>query len=362
MSTPVNSHLDNITISIILAALAVQAAGFGTVMLLVDQAAGNPLPGGARTVTYTNATDAATDQIAGDISASTLAAVQTAFAQNPAPAQFKVGRIDTVGAETYATGLVAVLAADDDFYGICIDRRTAADQLLVTAAVEADSRVFILQSADADWKTTGLPAAYTTLAGKERTAVVYHDTSSEWADVAMAARWLAFDPDVISAVAEGGLKNVAALATAPTAAQKGFLDANFANHGLPYGGEVFYVDAGVNAAGRPLYEILTADWFEARLQERIAALRVAKSTRGEKIPVTTEGQALVLAEIDGLFQVGVTAGHFVAGQTASEGVAITAADRSAGRLRFTAEAQVAANARLFEFTINFSTSPISSAA
>lgn len=364
MTTPVNSHLDNITVLITLAALAVPGASFSTVMLLVDEATGNPLPGGVRVETYVNATDAATDEAAGDISATTLAFIQTAFSQSPRPVEVKVGRIDTGGAETYATGYTAVKAADDAFYGVVVDRRVAADQLLVSTAVETENRVLIIQSSDADWLTTGFPAAYTPLTGRERTAVVFHDVDTTQADMAAATRWLSFDPDRISAVFEGPLKAILALATAPTAAQKTFLDTNFVNHALPYFGEPFYLDAGVNISGRPFYEILTADWFRQRLQERVATVRVNKSAKGEKIVVGGEGQALILAEIDGQFAEG-TAGespHFVPGQTRSDPVPITQADRDAGRMRFTGEAQDAVNGRLFDFDFNFSRTPISTAA
>ena len=52
------SHLDNITINITLDSAPVQEQGFSNVMLLVDEALGNALPGGVRFVVYTNVTDA----------------------------------------------------------------------------------------------------------------------------------------------------------------------------------------------------------------------------------------------------------------------------------------------------------------
>lgn len=363
MSNPVNSHLDKISITIILAALPIQVASFSTLMLLVDQADGNTLDGD-RVRTYTSGEDATTDFDASFISAGTRDFIQTVFAQSPAPQLMKVGRIDTVGAETYSTGYTAVKAADDDFYGVVIDRRTAADQLLVSADVESENRVFILQSADADWLTTGLPAAYAALSARERTAVVYHDTVTAKQDIAAAARWLAFNPDELSAVFEGALKSVAALAVVPTAGQKAFLEANFVNYALPLGGEPLYLMLGVNISGRPFYEILTADWFRVRLQERIAGLRVAKSARGEKILVSPEGQALVVGEIDGLATV-ATAGqspHLIKGQTRTTPLAITQADRDNGELRFTFEGQIASNANKFAATVYFSRAPLAAAA
>jgi hypothetical protein len=360
--TTVNSHLDKIKITIVLAALAQQVAGFGTTMLVVDQAT-NTLDGD-RVRTYTSSTDADTDFAAGFISSVTRDTIKTGFAQNPAPAVIKVGRIDTVGAETYSTGYTAIKAADDDFYGVVIDKRSVAEQLLISADIESENRVLIIQSSDAGWKTTGIPAAYSALTGRERTVVVYHDTDATQQDMASAARWLAFSPDEQSAPYEGALKSVLALASLLTSGEKAFLEANFANYALPLGGEPFYLMLGVNISGRPLYEILTADWFSARLQERIAALRVAKSVRGEKIPVTTEGQGMVVAEIDGLAIV-ATAGvspHLVLGQTRTTALAITQADRDNGELRFRFEGQIASNANKFDVTVFFQRSPLAAAA
>lgn len=349
-----NNHLDNIIINITLDPAPLVAAGFGVPMIIADGATTSL--DGDRIRSYGDLTAVQTDNTAGFVSAVMLAAATTAFSQIPAPALIKIGRKDAV--EDYAVALAAIIVVDADFYGIAIESRLAADALLVSSPVEASSRIFALQSSDATWKTTGFPAAYTAVDNRERTLIAYHDTDAQFFDFGWLANRLVFDPDVTSAPWNAAIQGVAAYAVAPTDTEKGFLDANKANNGLPFGGASFFVDPGVNANNRPVYEIETADWFEARLQERVSALVVARSAAGQKIPVTPEGQGLIQALLEQLFSEGVNAGHFVQGETVAVATPITATDISLQRLRFTGQAQVVTSARIFQFDLNFSRNPI----
>lgn len=351
-------HLDNIQITILLQTIAATALAFNP-LIMFDEAAGTTLDGD-RVRSYTTLAGVTADETAGFVSAAALEAARVAFSQTPPPQTIKIGRVDTVAPETYPAAYALIKAADPDFYGVCIDSRVDAIILLMSALIEADSpgKLFICQSDDTDWLTTGLPAALTDLDTRERTAVAYHTTDAQWADWAWLCNRLAFDPDVISVPWDAQVKEVVAMTALPTDTQKAFLDANNANHGLPYGSAAYFVDPGRSQNTRPLYEIMTADWFEVRLQARIANLKVEASARGEKIPINGDGQAMILAEINTQFNLGVTAGHFVAGQTSVVAEDITDADRSAQRLRFTGEAQDVASARIFQFTFYFSRDPI----
>lgn len=349
------NHLDNIVINIILDPAPLARAGFGTVLLIADEAAGTTLDSD-RIRTYASVAAAQTDATAGFISASILAAITDAFSQRVEPVEVKIGRKAAI--EDYGEALAAIILVDPDFYAITIESRAAVDQVIISPIVEASSRILILQSADADWLTTGIPAAYTTIANSERTAIVFHDIATEWSDFAWAVNRSVFDPDLQSAPWDAGVQAVAAYTAAPTDTEKGFLDANFVNHGLPFGSDPFFVDAGVNLAGRQLHEIVTSDWFEARLQEDVATVKTTASARGDKIVIDSTGQAQILAVIAALFQVGVNADHFVTGQTAQAAETITQADLDAGRLRFNGQAQIAGSARIFVFNFNFSRTPI----
>lgn len=339
-------HNSTITVNVTLAPSPPDRQGFSTVLLLVDEQPGNGL-NGDRVVTYTDVDGATTDEAAGYITAATLQAVTDFFAQIPKPASIKVGRVDTVGAETYADGLSAVRAVDDDFYGIAIDKRSATEILSVSGAVETLEKLFVCQSADSDWLTTGFPAALSALEGRERTALIYHDTATEWADLCWLGSRLVYDPDNQSAGWSGQVREVADLATALTATQKAFLDGNDGNVGLAFSSADFYVSPGVNCNGRPIYEIVSADWFRARIREDFALEKLTLDSRGEKWVVDATGQGRGLAILNARLIQGEEVQHFVRGQTRATAEDITTADETARRLRFTAEAQIAGDAITF---------------
>lgn len=368
-----NTHLDNLTINIFLDPAPGPVRGFSSLLILVDEAAGtgNDL-GGDRFLTYASAADAAADNlIAGKLDATALLAVQTAFSQSPAPTQVLVGRVDTGAGipETYEVALEACVTAGAQFYGIATDLRDAADEATqetfaeyVESTLEQTSLVCLAVN-NADWLTTGLPVALADIAGNERTIVVWHDDPTEWPDVAYMANRLAADPDFVSAPWDAELQAVGANTTVLTAGQKGFLHnevngGNYANVGLEYGPADYFVDPGVNMANRPIYEMVTRDWFEARLQEGIAALKVAESARYRKITVDTVGQGKVLSVINALLNQGLEGDspHFVA--VSAEAEAITQADLDGQRLRFKVQGQIAVSARRFTFNVYFSRSPL----
>jgi len=356
------THNPNVSVTIFLDPSPVQEAGFGTVMLLVPLAA-NSL-NGARTMTFANFEEAQTANTAGYISAATLASALAAFSQRPKPTSYKVGYVDLVGGETYVTGLTAVIAADPDFYGLAISPRTDAEIVAVSDAVEALSKkiLFAFQSDDASWLDAGVPAGLASImgsSGNEKTAAIYHTTDTDWNDVALLVNRLVYNPDNISVPWHGfTVRGIDDLSPVPTASQRIFVIGNNANLGLPYGGSDFVNDPGVNATGRAIDEILTADWFATRLQERTAALVVAHGDRGEKIVIDKTGQRKILALIEGLLDQGVAAGHFVAGQTSAVAETITSTDLDDRNMRFTIRAQLAVSARIFTFTAYFSRDPI----
>ena len=356
------THDPNITITIYLDPSPVQEAGFGVVMLLVPQAT-NSL-NAARTMTFTDYESAQTANTAGYISAGTLAAAEAAFSQRPKPASFKVGRVDLVGGETYVTGLTAVINADEDFYGLAISPRTDAEIVAVSDAVEALSKkiMFAFQSDDSSWLNSGVPAGLSTImgaSGNERTIACYHLSDAEWFDVALLCNRLTYDPDQKSVPWHGfTVRGVDAYATMPTAAERIFIIDNDCNLILPYGGGTTVNDPGVNATGRAIDEILTADWYFTRLRERISALVLAHGDRGEKIVVDKTGQKKIVAVAEGLNDQGVGAGHLVAGQTSVVAETIISTDLDDRKLRFTIRGQMAVAARLFNFDNYFSRDPI----
>lgn len=353
------THEDNISITITLDPPPVEGLDFETVLFLRDGISLN----GDRVRTYTSLNAVQVDEGLGFVDAVTTEFARVAFSQRPAPKQIKIGKVDTVGLETYEDAYDLVLAVDCDFYAIAIDSRVAATQVAFAAAVEADEaeglrRLFVLQSSDATWKTAGLPAAYAGLAGFERTVVDYHDDDGQIQGGGYAVSRTVFDPDVRSAPWDGQVFATANLTAPPSDTEKAALDANFANHGLPYGTAPVWIDAGVNVSGRFIHEIVTADWFYARFLEDITALKVKYSGRGRKVPLDEVGRSLIKSLIENRMSLGVAAEHFEAGQTLASTEPISTADRAAGRIRGSGVATLLGSARLFEFDFAFVRNPI----
>lgn len=343
-----------VVVNVTLGAQPAPRAGFGTTLLMVDEALGNGL-NGDRTMRFASVAAAQTAQTAGYITAAVLDAVTTVMGQARRPVDVLVGRVDTVAVESYPDAYALILVDDPDFYAICIDSRADAVIVAMATLIEASTpnRILIVQSDDATWKTTGLPAGLTGLAGLERTAVVYHTSDAEWNDLGWAAYRMTYDPDAVSAAWNASVALVDALSPQPTDSEKGFLDANFANYGLLWGANPFWMNPGVNVSGRGIYELVTADWFADRLQAAVADLVASTSLRAAKIGVDAVGQASILALVDAQLAAGEAAGHFTPGLSSSAGETITAADIAARRIRVTGQATNVTNATNFQFDLYF---------
>jgi hypothetical protein len=340
---------NTIVVNIVLGTLPPARAGFGIPLMLVDKAT-NTL-GGSRVKSYASAADVATSLLASEISATTAAWLNAAFSQVPTPTKVKLAYHDTALPETLSAALTAIEAVDTDWYGTAIYSRVAADIVTWAGLIEARKKLFVAQSADTSWLDSGVPIGFSTLTSYERTAVLFHDTATQAADLCWLASRLVFDPDNQSAPWEGQLRGVNAYATPLTTGQRDFVEANHANAGLPFSSATFYVSPGQNLHGRALYEMVTADWLAARISEDLQDLKLSHTDRGEKIIVDASGQVKVLAILNARLQQGEGAGHFARGQTRATALAISAGDIAARRLQFKVEAQIGADARNFVFNV-----------
>lgn len=358
-----STHDDLIDISITLSALAAGTATLTTILVLQD----NVTPGGGRYASYASSAEVAADVTAGNLTSTSQAIADAMFGQNNPPSTILFGRVDLTGAETPSQALDAVIAAGAQFYGVLYESRTVARQLLLATAVEdaaADGTFLLLglQDDDADWLTTGIPAAWAAAEGYERTVVYYHDdndadAASDRLDACHFADRLSWDPDETSAGWNSPVVEVDALTTALTQTQKEFARANFANTALPMGTRTdTYVDPGKTLAGRPVDHVVSADWLRARMSEAVADLITAVAERGTKITVDAQGQALIGGELERVFMQGVAAGHFLTYRITP--LAITAADITAQRVRFDGEAQLASGVRQVQINLYFDTDPL----
>lgn len=352
------THDNTIIVNVFLATLSPARQGFDALLhIAIDT--GNSLNGDT-VRTYTSSADADADFAAGFITSQVQAFIKAAFTQQP---RLSTVKVTTAAAAAYDLAYTAARGADDGFYGVCIDSRLAADIIEVSDAVEADAeKVFAFQSADADVITAGFPAALSSIVSNERTLPVYHPTDAEPGDIAWLASRLVFDPDVQSAPWDGQIRGVAAYTL--TGAQRDAAIANNFNVILPFGPAPLYVSRGVNIAGRPVYEIVSGDWYRARVREDLAQRKVEASARGEKILVAPSGQSIVRGVLEGRALQGESAGHFAASTEDTPATritmpTITSDDLSNRRIRGTVEAQIGTDAVLFDINVYESTNPLS---
>jgi hypothetical protein len=347
-------HNSSVSINISLDGAPGGTQGFGTALLLFEDASIHGGGSGDRVRSYADYASAEADA---ELPAGAKAAALTAFSQPTPPSVFKIGR-KVPSSETWTEAITAVRAVDDNFYALAISSRTAADQELASAAIEATKKLAAFQSAEASLLTDTIATPPSAIFARERSLVAYHPTAAQWSDVAWLCNRLAFDPDTISAPWDCELGGVTA-PPALTDGQYAFAIGNNVNVIAALDGATTYLDRGVNAKGRPVYELVTRDWFEARLQERVSQLRVDLSRRGQKLIINTEAgattaQAYLLSIANGLVGEGIAAGHFV--QDAANGfraLALTSTDIGLRRVRVTGQARLAVSGVLFTFTINF---------
>ena len=345
------THQDNIVITIGVDPLPTTDQKFTSMLYMRDGISLNALD----VKTYTSGTEADTDETAGYIDATTTAAIKAALTQGIL--RVKVGRVDVVGGDTYIIALNRILVTDCDFWAITTDLRvdaTIATFVAAVAALETTFRGFVIfQSADADWKTAGIPAAYTAIASLKRWAVVYHDTAAEIDDVRWAASKARWNPDTQSAPWDGALSGGTNLAADPSSTEKINLDGNYANHALPYGTLARWIDGGWAGDGSFVYERLTIDWFHDRLLQDIVLQKSIYDARGRKWTIDDIGRAVFRSLIEGRFAKGVSAKHFQLGQTTVTIEPISTADLADGKIRATGQATFLTRARLFQVDLVF---------
>lgn len=357
-------HLDNFNYQFFLTPSPPTRVGFGKVLIIAPLAT-NSL-NGDDTRTYASSTEAAADLASGYIAQTTFDQVEAGFLQLGKPSGIKVGAVDLVGTETWGAAFTRILGADSDFYGVNLTSRTAADIVDVATVIEAEgTRQLFFQNGDADWLTTGVPAAFSTIDLFERSSLIYHDTATEYHDTAWTADRLSANPDLESADWKASLRGVGGLATALTTTQKGFLeDTNHGNVALPMTlNDPYFVDPGQNMAGRSIYETLSVDWYRTRTREDLALLFVQYAALRRKLVVGRTGQAAIQGILEKWLNIGANmeSPHFIRGQTRVTPQDITQADRDTKQMRFKVEAEIAQSARTLSIDVFFQNSALEEA-
>lgn len=157
-----------ITVTVNVGDTRVQAAGFG-IPLIFDLIADTVFPERVRSYTTLNA-------VGIDFAATTKVwkAASAIFAQARSPAVIKVGRRD-VGDADEATALAAILIEDPDWYALIMAYKTSVIITAVAVWVEANGKIMLASSEDADVLT----GVSTDVASLLQTSA-YHRTAYMW--------------------------------------------------------------------------------------------------------------------------------------------------------------------------------------
>jgi hypothetical protein len=237
-----------------------------------------------------------------------------------------------------ATDLSAILAQNENFYGVLIDSNSRAEVEAVAAWVETRDRLFV---ADANESSVLDPASttdlFTELNGLERlrTGLLYNggNIGQAYGAAWMAKLFAAFEPGV----ATWAFKTLAGVtAYELTSAQAGSIDDKKGNRYVELHGRSITM-YGFVCSGEYLDIVHGLDWLRARLTERAFLLLVTNP----KLPYTDKSIAVVKSAVSEILQeavdVGLLASFSVSAPTAAEVSAAERAERLLPRVNFIAQ-------------------------
>lgn len=370
------THNSILSYTVNLAAQLPTQAGFETIAVLVPESEGSSI-GTTDRYKIAQGRDGLSDLVsASDISQAVADALAVYRQQTPTPSSIVLVHVDdSSSSETLVEAYDAFKALYDDFYYVipflAVDDTATGEFNALADQISQDGEKFLIARADGttdnifttDTAVSG--TEYDGLEDYERLAILWHeDAASEWADVAWAAARGTFDPDEKSAQWKGPVAGISQHSSALTEAQRTTIISPStrefdANVGLGFGDVSYYVYPGANMTGRPIYEVVTADWYKARVDEELKKIVVAKDRQGEKFELSRAGQETVRGVLETVYERGVKAQHFVAGQLLVEFPdPISSSDISSKTLRAEVTIQVLGAAESFDLTFNFQTEPV----
>lgn len=241
-------------------------------------------------------------------------------------------------AEDITTALNAVVAENDDWYGLNIEARQDADILLANTFIASQLKVLVVQSNDADTLTTAGTdiASQLGATNNKRTQMMWHFKPKQFADAAMLGRALAAKLDEANGQITWFAKQLQIILPNPLNPNELVnLEANSADTFVTTKGRGV-VWLGQSVEGEFMDVQTTIDWTQSRIGERIFAIIATTPT---KVPFDDAGIATVRAEALGLLKEGVTNAHFLGDDplfprvTVPRSTDVSTADRNARILR-----------------------------
>lgn len=223
------------------------------------------------------------------------------LSQSPSVKFFYVGRKDS-GDAAWGAALDAINAEADGWYGLSVipvgtvTADIIVEQLAVAAWVETQTKLCVLQTADATVPTNGITtdaASRISALVRNRTGVIYHPVAGEYADAAWLGNMLTKDPGsanwAYKDISNAGVATVTPDALTPAA--KSVIWGKFCNTFSSVAG-IRVTERGLNAHGSYGYldVQMGVDWIYANLQTEIFT---ALATN-DKIPYTDDGIAAIV--------------------------------------------------------------------
>ena len=195
----------------------------------------------------------------------------------------RITQDDTTANAGIATDYAAIKAEDSDFYGVLMTSSATLEIAALAALVEADTKLFVAQTADSDVlaDTAGNLGETLNAAGYHRTALVWNMDNFDFANAAWMGRMFPMDPGSAT-WAFWALSGVTVDVLTDT--QIANLQSNKVNFYTNTKGAPFVLD-GWAAGGRYLDLTRGIDWFSARTQERLINLLL----NSKKIGMTQPG-------------------------------------------------------------------------
>lgn len=229
--------------------------------------------------------------------------------------------VTTTVAGTFEGSWLNDISGDDsDWYCLLYPATNASTQAganrLYRAAglVETASpdKVFIAQSAQASIASGGASAITTLLAALNynRTAIIYHETTTEHLAAGWASRVLARDID--TRATQWARVHVSGITAGDytTSERSAIVDTDsYASYYASQGGSA-RTFGGTMASGRHIDVQTTIDLTTARLEEGILGVLNRAVDAGGKVPYTNAGVAIIAAEIRAVFARLEAAGHW----------------------------------------------------
>lgn len=218
--------------------------------------------------------------------------------------QATVTRTTTTPNHGVADDLAEIQEIDDEWYGLLWTEQTAVQVAQAAAYIEAQSKIYITVSADANVlsasSTTDI-AYVLSAATYQRTAVIYNATASDYADAAWMGNRFVKDPGTENwkFVTLAGIT----VDSLTTSQRNAALNKN-CNIYVKRGGEN-KTEEGTMAGGRFIDLTRLVDWLTARVGERVLSILQDTPT---KIAYTSGGISLITKEIRAVLQNGVESG------------------------------------------------------